>query len=256
MVEVRGALATSLETTPQTTVTTDADPRHQGFRGSGLAALTPQPAGARRCFSAPGVSRLGPSGPHTSTSRCPTPPLGTRGFEARAWRPSHLNQPVPDADSRHQGFPGSGLAALTPQPAGARRCFSAPGVSRLGPGGPHTSTSGCPTPLSAPGVSRLGPGGPHTSTSGCPTPLLGTRGFEARAWRPSHLDQPVPDAAADQWRGPGPRTRRRPATPRGGGPSSTCGVGEAQAWRPRPHRRRCGCGWGRPGRRGPWSSRP
>ena len=61
-------------------------------------------------------------------------------------------------------------------------------------------------------------------------------GRRARLRRVSTRRLPARDAAGSRWL-PGPSTAR------------------GEAVRPRRSRRRCGCGWGRPGRRGPWSWR-
>ncbi len=67
------------------------------------------------------------------------PPSAFRGFEARARRPSHLNHRCAVRLLR--------LLARDNRPAAGRARPS--GVSRLGPGGPHTSTTGGPYAFSA-----------------------------------------------------------------------------------------------------------
>ncbi len=154
------------------------------FRGSGLAALAPQPAREGGCFSACGVSlRSAPGGLPTRPAR--------RSRWLRCERSEPRNHPAGMRGVRR--FRGSGLAALAPQPAREDGCLSACGVSlRSALGGLPTRPSGTTavvevrakratkppcTACAAYAVSWLGPGGPRTSTSARGRLLLGVRGL-------------------------------------------------------------------------------
>ncbi len=164
-------------------------PTLQRFRGSALARLTPQPPEpiARR------TRRSQPVGGRPEHTRMPpsSPLLRCGGFEARRWRASHLNHREPSLV-----VPGvASLSADDPStPAGRahRRSFAA-GVSRLGAGAPHTSTTGThrsPYPRSQPVSER-----PERTRRPRSLPCLRCGGFEARAWRPSHLNHRDPPRA-------------------------------------------------------------
>ncbi len=135
------------------------------FRGSGLAALAPQPArGSRLLLGVRGLATVGPGGPPYSTS------------EVVRWLRCERSEPR-NHHSSWARFRGSGLAALAPQPApGSRLLLGVRGLATVGPGGPPYSTSGVvrwlrcerSEPRNHPrreSVSWLGPGGPRTSTS-------------------------------------------------------------------------------------------
>ncbi len=183
----------------------------RGFRGSGLAALAPQSPVSRQ-----------------------RPQARARRTRVAACRRMTRADPraVLIALGSLPGFRGSGLAALTPQPPGTREATAATArrtrVSSLSAAEPSRPEGHAHCPAYAAGVSRLGPGGPHASTTGDPggdrshcspypriqpvggraqptrrsrsLPCLRCGGFEARAWRPSHLNHRM---AATHW---APRT--------------------------------------------------
>ncbi len=130
----------------------------------------------------------------------PAPTCG--GLVARAWRPSHLDQrrqtPVVDEVAATPG--GRGASAGERHESEARTQGAV--VSRLGPGGPRTSTNdGTPSVVEERALASV--------TRPGPAPTGG--GLEARAWRPSHLDQRRPPWST---RRPRPRwSTRRPQPP-------------------------------------------
>ncbi len=167
-------------------------PRRQvWFRGSGLAALAPQPAREDGCLSACGVSL------RSALGGLPTRPAGTIAVvEVRAQRATKPPSPA-------VRFRGSGLAALAPQPA----CWGTAAWRRAGSrygrpwgaslldqrGRPRWLRCERSEPRNHPhrqSVSWLGPGGPRASTSVWGAAACRRAGSRyGRPWGASLLDQ-------------------------------------------------------------------
>ncbi len=142
-------------------------PKNARFRGSGLAALAPQPAPGVAVACRRAGSRYGrPRGAFLLDLRG-----GASVVEVRAQRASKPFSP-------HARFRGSGLAALAPQPAPGVAVACRRTGSRYGRpwGGLPTRPTGWWRWLKC-------------ERSEPRNHLRRTRGFVARAWRPSHLNQ-------------------------------------------------------------------